>query len=136
MVRGDTAAMERIRLLLVDDEPTIRRGLRMRLELEPDVEVVGEAANGESAIDQIAALDPSVVLMDVEMPVMDGISATKAISEQSSAPAVVVLSIHDDKETIQRAEEAGASSFVPKADINDALITAIREAANSQKGDL
>ena len=135
MYTGDTPAMERIRLLLVDDEPTIRRGLRMRLELEPDVEVVGEAANGLSAIDQVAALGPTVVLMDVEMPVMDGISATKAISQRNPAPAVVVLSIHDDRETIQRAAEAGASSFVPKADMNDALITAIRDAAKGRKGD-
>lgn len=135
MVRGDTVAMERIRLLLVDDEPTIRRGLRMRLELEPDVEVVGEAANGASAIDLVAALDPTVVLMDVEMPVMDGISATRAISDKCPGSAVVVTSIHDDKETVQRAAEAGASSFVPKTDIDEALITAIRNAATSRKGD-
>lgn len=126
--------MERIRLLLVDDEPAVRRGLRMRLELEPDVEVVGEAGNGESAIELVASLDPAVVLMDVEMPVMDGISATMEIQARSSA-SVVVLSLHDDKDTIRRAKLAGAFAFVAKGRMDDALINAIRSAAADRKGD-
>jgi len=127
--------MERIRLLLVDDEPAVRRGLKMRLELEPDVEVVGEAGNGESALELVAELSPSVVLMDVEMPVMDGISATREINAGASGAAVVVLSIHDDRDTIERAKLAGAVSFVPKTDMDEALLNAIRNAATSVKGD-
>jgi DNA-binding NarL/FixJ family response regulator len=126
--------MERIRLLLVDDEPAVRRGLRMRLELEPDVEVVGEAGNGESAIELVAQLAPAVVLMDVEMPVMDGISATAEIQARSSA-SVVVLSLHDDKDTIRRAKLAGAVAFVAKGRMDDALLNAIRSAAADRKGD-
>jgi DNA-binding NarL/FixJ family response regulator len=126
--------MERIRLLLVDDEPTVRRGLRMRLELEPDVEVVGEAGNGVSAVELAAELAPSVVLMDVEMPVMDGISATQEISARTPGAAVVVLSIHDDRATIERARQAGAASFVAKAEMDAALLVAIRSAAAGRKG--
>jgi DNA-binding NarL/FixJ family response regulator len=125
--------MERIRVLLVDDEPRIRRGLRLRLELEADLEVVGEAGDGESAISLVSELDPNVVLMDIEMPAMDGIRATRVISERNPSSAVVVLSIHDDRTTIQRATEAGASSFVPKVDSDDMLISAIRDAANKVK---
>ena len=127
--------MERIRLLLVDDEPAVRRGLKMRLELEPDVEVVGEAGDGESALELVAELSPSVVLMDVEMPVMDGISATREINARASGAAVVVLSIHDDRDTIERAKLAGAASFVPKTDMDEALLNAIRNAATTVKGD-
>jgi DNA-binding NarL/FixJ family response regulator len=127
--------MERIRLLLVDDEPAVRRGLRMRLELEPDVEVIGEAGNGQTALELVAELSPSVVLMDVDMPVLDGISATREISQRAPGAAVVVLSIHDDRDTIARAKLAGAAAFVPKTEIDGALLSAIRSAATQGKGD-
>ena len=68
--------MTPIRILLVDDQPSVLRGLRMRLELEPDLEVVGEATNGATALEEAERVAPNIVLMDVEMPVMDGISAT------------------------------------------------------------
>lgn len=128
--------MERIRLLLVDDEPAVRRGLRMWLETEPDVDVVGEAGDGETAIALAQELDPNVVLMDVEMPVMDGISATAALQEGPEAPAVIVLSIHDDHETRQRSQRAGASAFVAKTEIGDTLVDVIRSAAAERKGEI
>ena len=125
----DTVAMERIRLLLVDDEPTVRRGLRMRLQLEPDVEVIGEAGDGLNAVELATQLKPSVVLMDIEMPLMDGIQAAAAIGEGSSGAAVVMLSLHDDAATVARARKAGAAGFVAKHRMDDGLLTAIRRAA-------
>jgi DNA-binding NarL/FixJ family response regulator len=125
--RDTGSAMERIKLLLVDDEAAVRRGLRMRLSIEPDIEVVGEAGDGAAAIEMVAALHPSVVLMDVEMPVMDGIAATGEIT--GNGTAVVMLSMHDDAATIARAMAAGAAAFVAKQSMDDSLLTAIRAAA-------
>lgn len=122
--------MERIRVLLVDDEPAILRGLRMRLELEPDVHVVAEARNGARAVELAARLEPQVVLMDLEMPVMNGIVATKEITRQTPNAAVVVLSLYDYPEMINLAQAAGAYAFVPKHRMNDELIGAIRSAAS------
>jgi DNA-binding NarL/FixJ family response regulator len=121
--------MNTISVLLVDDEPTVRYGLRMRLALEADLTVVGEAADGIEALDQARALAPSVVLMDIEMPHMDGIEATRALLEQYPGTAVVVLSMHDDAATQSRAREAGAAAFVAKHSIDRALLDAIRSAA-------
>jgi len=124
--------MELIRLLLVDDEPSIRRGLRMRLELEDDLEVIGEAADGAAAVRMTAQLGPTVVLMDVQMPVLDGILAARQITQESPASAVVILSMHDDAATIRQARDAGASGFIAKHSMNDTLITTIRRAAGEK----
>lgn len=115
-----------IRLLLVDDQKNVRRGLRMRLELEPDVEVIGEADNGETAIDQVNALHPDIVLMDVEMPMMDGISATEALHDADSQCSVVILSLYDDSVTRERAKQAGAKAFVAKHQLEQTLMACIR----------
>src|ERR1700740_2519358 len=96
-----------IRLLLVDDQPAVRRGLGMRLHMEPDIEVVGEASTGREALSMAQTLSPDVVLMDVEMPDMDGIEATAALRMAVSQSAVVILSIHDDEHTRQGAQVAG-----------------------------
>lgn len=124
--------MERISLLLVDDEPQIRRGLRMRLELEPDFDVVGEAENGSAAVDLATSLAPNVVLMDVEMPVMNGIDAATRITANGGDTAVVMISMHDDAATVSRAKAAGAAAFVAKHQMDSALIDAIRGAARSK----
>jgi DNA-binding NarL/FixJ family response regulator len=132
-VRGDNGnVMKPIRLLLVDDEPAIRRGLRMRLALESDVEVVGEAGDGVSALQEVQRLAPQVVLMDVEMPGMDGIAATSRLRAQAPRPAVVMLSMHDDQGTVARALAAGAAAFVAKHSIDAALLAAIRQAASRE----
>lgn len=115
-----------IRLLLVDDQKNVRRGLRMRLDLEPDVEVVGEAENGEMAIDQVNSLNPDVVLMDVEMPTMDGISATRELQNTQAPCSVVMLSLYDDTVTRERARRAGAKAFVAKHQLEQTLMAAIR----------
>lgn len=134
-VSGDNGSvMKAIRLLLVDDEPAIRRGLRMRLALESDVEVVGEAGDGVSALDLVQRLAPQVVLMDVEMPGLDGIAATTELRSRPTGPAVVMLSMHDDAATVARALAAGAAAFVAKHSIDAGLLTAIRQAAHGEEG--
>lgn len=118
-----------IKLLLVDDQPTVRQGLRMRLTLEPDLTVVGEASTAEEALALVQSLAPDIVLMDVEMPGMDGIAATAAVSASARQSAVVILSIHDDALTRARAQAAGAVAFVEKRGRTEELLAAIRQAA-------
>ena len=118
-----------IRLLLVDDQPAVRRGLGMRLHLEPDIQIVGEASTGKEALSMAQVLAPDVVLMDVEMPEMNGIEATAALRAAASTSAVVILSIHDDPQTRGRAQAAGAVAFVEKRGATDSLLAAIRQAA-------
>jgi len=124
----------RIKLLLVDDEPSVRRGLRMRLELESDVEVVGEAADGSQAVRMAESLATGVVVMDVEMPVMNGIAAAREITSRNPDVAIVMLSMHDDATTVVRAREAGAAAFVAKRSMDNTLIDAIRSAARALGG--
>jgi NarL family two-component system response regulator LiaR len=116
-----------IKLLLVDDQPIVRQGLRMRLLMEPDIAVIGEASSGEQALMLVKSLAPDIVLMDVEMPVMDGISATVALRDAQSQSAVVMLSIHDDVNTRARAQAAGAVAFVEKRGAVDLLLATIRK---------
>jgi DNA-binding NarL/FixJ family response regulator len=117
-----------IRILLADDQPNVRRGLRMRLDLEPGLDVVGEAADGASAVTLACRLSPDVVLMDVEMPGMDGISAMEQLKQALPGCRVVVLTIHDDTRTRERARKAGAAAFVSKHQIDSSLMDAIRAA--------
>jgi len=98
----------KIRLLLVDDQMIIRQGLRSLLEAKPDLEVVGEAENGQQAVAQVETLQPDVVLMDVRMPVMDGVAATRLICQQFSATKVLVLTTFDDDDYVSQAMRLGA----------------------------
>ena len=118
-----------ITLLLVDDQPQVLRGLEMRLALEPDVVVVGEAADAETALHLAEQLRPDVVVMDVELPRMDGITATQLLKQRWPDRAVIMLSLHDDCGTQLRARQAGASAFVAKHQMEGPLLAAIREAA-------
>lgn len=116
-------------VLLVDDQPVVRRGLRVLFRLEPDLQVVGEASTGTEALALAQTLTPDVVLMDIEMPEMDGIEATAALRRVVPQSAVVILSIHDDAQTRERAQAAGAVAFVEKRGATDALLSAMRLAA-------
>ena len=120
-------------LLLVDDQPTIRQGLRMRLGLEPGLTVIGEAENGERALALAAELRPDVIVMDVEMQPMDGIAATEAMHSVCPDCAVVILSLHDDSATRARAAAAGAAAFVAKQEKDEVLLSAIRRAASRRR---
>ncbi len=126
--------MKPIQVLLVDDEPSILRGLRMRLGLEPDIDVVGEAPDGSAAVDMASRLNPDVVLMDLNMPVMDGLAATRELATRVPGSAVVILSMHDDHATMDRARDAGAVAFVAKQRIDGSLLAAIRKAAQKAEG--
>lgn len=117
-----------IKLLLVDDQPAVRRGLRMRLALEPDICVVGEAEDGMVALELVTRLKPDVVLMDIELPRLDGIAATARLHADHPQSAVVILSLHDSENNRRRARLAGAVSFVAKQGADGALLDAIRAA--------
>lgn len=118
-----------IRLLLVDDHAVVRSGLRMLLEGEPDMLIVGEAGTGAEALQAVEALRPEVVLMDIGLPDQSGIDATRAIKGLNPATAVVALTIHEDEEYFFRMLEAGATGYVPKRAAPEELLTAIRTAA-------
>jgi DNA-binding NarL/FixJ family response regulator len=122
-----------IRLVLVDDQPVVRQGLHMRLTLEPDMTVVGEASNGREAMTLVQQLAPDIVLMDVEMPEMDGIEAAAVMRASTPQSAVVMLSIYDDVSTSARARAAGAAAFVNKSGAIEVLLATIRQAAEHRK---
>jgi DNA-binding NarL/FixJ family response regulator len=115
-----------IRLLLVDDQSLICQGLKAMLTLEPDLQVVGTADNGETAIEQVAALQPDVVLMDVRMPVMDGREATRIICQQYPDTKVLVLSTFDDDRYVAQSIRAGARGYLLKDMPSQELAQAIR----------
>jgi DNA-binding NarL/FixJ family response regulator len=116
-----------IKVLLVDNETTVRQGLRMRFDLEPDFTIVGEAENGIEALKLAQAVQPDVVVMDIEMPEMDGITAAKGLQSMKPPVAVVMSSIHDDARTRCRAKAAGAAAFVSKQEGVELLIDTIRQ---------
>ncbi len=120
-----------IRILVVDDLAAVRTALRLRLSAEPDMKVVGEASDGEAGLAMAALLCPEIVLMDIQMPHMDGISAARALRESCPEVAVVMLSIQDDRQTRAQVQEAGAAAFVAKSASPSDLVTAIRQAAHS-----
>ena len=120
-----------IRVLLVDDQPLVRAGFRMILSVEPDLEVVGEAADGDAALAAAERLDPDVVLMDVQMPGTDGITATRSVVERTRA-AVVVLTTFDRDDYLFAALEAGASGFLLKNAEPEELVAAVRLVAEGQ----
>lgn len=116
-----------IRVLLADDQPLVRTGLRMILSAEPDLEIVGEACDGAEAISLCGRARPDVVLMDVRMPGIDGIEATRAITtSQDPPPRVLVLTTFDLDDVVYDALRAGASGFLLKDASEDRLTTAIR----------
>ncbi|CAA9580097.1 MAG: Two-component transcriptional response regulator, LuxR family [uncultured Thermomicrobiales bacterium] len=122
-----------ITVLLVDDQPTMRSGLRMRLELEPDMAVVGEAGDGAAALALARETRPDVIIMDLEMPIMDGFTATAAIRSAVPESAVVVHSLYDDAANQARARAAGAVAFIGKHRLEAPLLAAIRRAGEQHE---
>lgn len=131
MVRSSEGVLVAIRVLLVDDQPLLRTGFRMILEAEPDLAVVGEAGDGQQALDQVRALQPDVVLMDIRMPRMDGVEATRQITgpDRSGPAKVLVLTTFDLDEYVVEALRAGASGFLLKDAPAAELVQAIRVVA-------
>ena len=115
-----------IRLLVADDQSMVRAGFRMLLSDEPDIEVVAEASNGLEAVDKTARYSPTVVLMDIRMPELDGLEATRRILAADTSVRVLILTTFDLDEYIYEALRAGASGFVLKDDPPEQLLAAIR----------
>lgn len=125
----NAAGTRPIRLLLVDYQQAVRRGLKMRLALEPDLEVVGEAGAAEEAISLACALRPDVIVMDVEMPGPGSIAATGTLCAVCPQSTVVIFTLRDDVATRERALAAGAAEFIAKQQSEETLLAAIRQAA-------
>ena len=119
-----------IRIVVADDQPLVRTGLRMILDAEPDIDIVAEASNGNEAVAAAAAHAPDVILLDVRMPELDGIEATRAITAVDEPPRVLVLTTFDLDEIVYDALRAGASGFLLKDAPEDRLIGAIRVVAD------
>jgi len=121
-----------IRVLLVDDQALVRAGFRLILELEPDIEVAGEAADGREAIRMARELDPDVVLMDIRMPEIDGLEATRRLAGAGSRARVLVLTTFDADEYVYQAMKAGASGFLLKDVPRERLVAGIRIVAGGE----
>ena len=118
--------MNKIKVLLVDDHAIMRDGIRALLSLHDDIKIVGEASEGQEAIEKTQDLSPDVVVMDVAMPDMDGIEATRRIRRQSPKVKVIVLTQYDNKEYVLSAIKAGAAGYVPKRALGSELVSAVR----------
>ena len=118
-----------IRILIADDQSLVRGGFRLILDAQPDLEVVGEAADGREAVEQALALSPDVVLMDVRMPVLDGLSATRELARAGWAGAVLILTTFDLDEYVYEAMKGGASGFLLKDVDPPDLVHAVRVVA-------
>ncbi len=128
----DKEVAKRIRVLVVDDHAVVRDGIRAVLALQRDMQVVGEAADGKDALEKAIKLVPDVVLMDIVMPVMNGLEATREICRKCKGAKILVLTQYDDEENIRASCEAGALGFVPKAAASSRLLSGIRAVARGE----
>lgn len=122
----------KIKILIADDHHVIRKGLVFFLQTQPDLEIVGEASNGEEALKLATSLEPHIVLMDLSMPVLDGIEATKELKKQAPHIQVMILTSFSDQDHVIPALEAGASGYQLKESDPDELVAAIRKLMNGE----
>ncbi|MEJ9304314.1 response regulator transcription factor [Priestia megaterium] len=122
----------KIKILIADDHHVVRKGLVFFLQTQPDLEVVGEAPNGEEALKLATSLEPHIVLMDLSMPVLDGIEATKELKKQAPHIQVMILTSFSDQDHVIPALEAGASGYQLKESDPDELVAAIRKLMNGE----
>ncbi len=118
--------MSKIRILLADDHAVLRAGLKTLLNIQPDIEVVAEAADGEETVRKSGEFVPDIVLMDITMPKLSGLEATRKIKEQNPAVRVLVLTMHEDEGYLHRTLRAGADGYLPKKAADTELLAAIR----------
>lgn len=121
-----------IKVLLVDDHAIVRAGLRILLESDPEIEIIGEGENGQEAILLCQSIHPDVILMDVSMPVLDGVDATRQIKAGAEAPAILALTIHEGSDYFFQMLQAGASGYVPKRAAPEELLRAIHVVASGK----
>lgn len=121
-----------IRLLIADDHALVRSGLRSMLEREPGIEIVGEARNGREAVELCRSLRPNLVLMDVRMPEMDGLEATRAIKRELPETGVLMVTMHENRDYMLEATKAGAAGYVLKDASRNELISAVRRVADAE----
>jgi len=124
--------MKRITILIADDHAIMRQGLRRSLEIEADLEIVGEAQNGRQAVETARKLHPDVVLMDVAMPILNGLEATRQVIKALPTTKVLILSGHGDPTYVANAIESGAAGFLLKQSSADEVCGAIREVRNGK----
>lgn len=124
--------MPKIKLVLADDHAVVRSGLRMLLQAQPDIEIVGEAETGAQALAQVRRLQPDIILMDIQMPGMNGIEATRQIKEAYAETAVLVLTMHEDDQYFFKMLQAGAAGYLPKRAAPDELVHAIRTVSRGE----
>jgi DNA-binding NarL/FixJ family response regulator len=124
----------RVRVLVVDDDDLMTRALAALLESDPTIEYVGRARTGEEALELTASLAPDVVVMDVEMPGIGGLEATRRLSRSGSNAAVLVITGADVEGHVQSARESGALGYLPKADLAELLLPTIRAVARARQG--
>jgi DNA-binding NarL/FixJ family response regulator len=124
--------MKKISILLVDDHMVLRQGMRALLETERELEVAGEAENGRQAVDLAAKLQPDVVVMDIAMPKLNGVEATRQILKEAPQAKVLILSSYGDDKFVQELTEAGAVGYLTKQTAAPEFIKAVREAANGK----
>jgi NarL family two-component system response regulator LiaR len=122
----EEARTEPMRIIITDDHALVRDGLRSMLEDEPGLEVVGEAANGREALELCRSLEPDLVLMDVRMPEMDGLEATRAIKQELPSTSVLMVTMHENPDYLLEALSAGAAGYVLKGASGDRLVNAIQ----------
>ena len=125
--------MAKIRVLLADDHETVRHGLKLLINRQTDMEVVGEAGDGRVAVERVATLKPHVAVLDLSMPDMNGLAATKAIRESAPETAVVALTRHGDDAYVQELMSAGALGYVLKQSPSVDLVEAVRAAASGRR---
>jgi DNA-binding NarL/FixJ family response regulator len=124
--------MTTLRVVLADDEAMVRAGLRLLIEGEPDLEVVGEAVDGEDAVRVVAQTSPDVVLMDVRMPRLNGLDAARAILEGTPSTRVIVLTTFDEDEVVDEAMRRGVAGFLLKSSPPEDMVEAVRRASRGQ----
>ncbi len=124
---------EKIRVLLADDHVLVRRGFRRILEDDPDIEIVGEASNGQEAVELVERISPDVVVMDLYMPDMDGVQATMEIKKRRSETTILVLSMYSDANYVRNALAAGATGYMLKNAIELDLVAGVREVAAGRR---
>ena len=118
--------MSKIRVLLVDDHAIMRDGISALLDLQDDIEIVGEASDGKEAVEKARELVPDVVIMDISMPEMDGLEATRRIKKKNPSVKVLVLTQHDNREYILSTIKSGSDGYLPKRALGSELVAAIR----------